>query len=69
MWGAEVCRYPSTFYEPSLSDLNARRSEAQPGSIGHPAHRHDHKRRLGTASVALLGEDHPQHGSLTAMPY
>jgi hypothetical protein len=42
-------------YEPSLINLNARRSEAQAGGIGHPAHRHDRKRRLGTASVAILG--------------
>jgi hypothetical protein len=50
---------PINLYEPSLIHLNARRSQAQPGGIRYPAHRHDRKRRLGTPSVAVLGEDHP----------
>jgi hypothetical protein len=46
IWGVEVRRYPSTFANPPKIRLDGRRSEAQPRSIGHPAHRYDRKCRL-----------------------
>src|SRR5262245_9064196 len=42
------------FHEAALTELNACRSEVQPCSIGNPAHCDDRKRRLGTASLAVL---------------
>src|SRR5215471_21020040 len=45
-------------HEFSLIEFDTRGSEVQPGTIGHPAHCHHYKRRLGTVPLAILREVH-----------
>src|SRR6266516_3558569 len=52
---------PINLHEPPKIGLDTHRSEAQPCSIGHPAHRHDRKCRLGAVPVAVLREYYHSH--------